>query len=114
MSKRLEPILEKLKLKQTIHNYVESGNSMTPLISHREPVTLAPVDKSKLAIGDIVLSKVAGRFYLHLIKAIQEDRIQIGNNHGHINGWTNRDKVFGIVIEVNGRKISGAVDKVLV
>lgn len=34
-----------------------------------------------------MLCKVNGTEYLHLIKAIQGSRFQIGNNKGRINGW---------------------------
>ena len=42
-------------------------------------------EETELAVGDIVLCKVRGNEYLHLIKAIQGARYQIGNNRGHIN-----------------------------
>lgn len=32
--------------------------------------------------------------------AIEGDRYQISNNHGHINGWTTRTKIYGIVTEI--------------
>jgi hypothetical protein len=57
--------------------------------------TVEPVDPATLAVGDIVLCKVNGREYLHLIKAIQGARIQIGNNRGRINGWISTNSVFG-------------------
>lgn len=53
-----------------------------------------------LVIGDIVLCKVAGKQYLHLIKAIQNNRYQIGNNKGHINGWVGRNCIFGKLVKV--------------
>ena len=63
--------------------------------------TVAPVqDVALLAVGDIVLCKVAGNEYLHLIKAIQDDRYQIGNNKGFINGWIGPDAIFGKCIRV--------------
>jgi len=66
----------------------EGGNSMTPILKSRQPVELRAVDRP-LKRGDIVYAKVKGRFYTHKITAIAEDgRVQIGNNHGHINGWT--------------------------
>jgi hypothetical protein len=37
-----------------------------------------------------VLCKVRGAEYLHLVKAIQGSRFQIGNNRGHVNGWWER------------------------
>ena len=105
-------IIERLKRGETIKNFRESGNSMTPVIKHREPVTIAPVDVSKLERGDIVLAKVRGHFYTHRVNAIQGDRVQIANNHGHVNGWTNFRHVYGIVIEVSGKPISSAKLKI--
>ena len=54
-------------------------------------------------LGDIVLCRVRGAEYLHLIKAIQdtEDRFQIGNNRGGINGWTGARNIFGLCIRVD-------------
>jgi hypothetical protein len=113
MSKRLQPVLDRLANRETILEYKESGNSMTPLIKSQQPVTLAPVDISKLEKGDIVLVKVKGNFYTHLVTAVEDERVQIGNNHGHINGWTSKSKVYGIVTHVDGKKISSATSKVL-
>ena len=112
MSKRLAPILERLARGETIENHKEGGNSMTPLIHNKEPFTLSPVDTSLLEVGDIVLAKVSGRFYTHKVTALKEDQVQIGNNKGNINGWTPRDKVFGIVSAVNGVARSSAAAKI--
>jgi hypothetical protein len=57
--------------------------------------TVEPVDPETLGVGDVVLCKVNGREYLHLIKAIQGTRIQIGNNRGRVNGWISANSVFG-------------------
>lgn len=62
--------------------------------------TVVPVEASALAVGDIVLCKVSGREYLHLIKAIQGPRFQIGNNRGHINGWVSASAIFGKCVRV--------------
>ena len=56
---------------------------------------MEPADPATLEVGDIVLCKVNGREYLHLIKAIQGNRFQIGNNRGRINGWISANSVFG-------------------
>lgn len=112
MSLRLQPILETLANNKTVENYKESGNSMVPLIHHQEPVTLSPVDTSKLEIGDIVLAKVSGRFFLHKISAVKDNQVQISNNKGYVNGWTTRDKVYGIVSAVNGVKRPSATEKI--
>ena len=77
------------------------GNSMTPILKSRQVVICEPVtDETVLSKKDIVLCKVNGRFYLHLIHAIKGDTYLIGNNHGHMNGWTPRRNVFGRVVEI--------------
>lgn len=105
-------LLERLTRGEKIENYREPGNSMTPIIKHRDPVTIAPVDIDKLEIGDVVLAKVRGKFYTHLVNAIRGDCIQIANNHGYVNGWTSRRQIYGIVIEVNGHALPSALSKV--
>ena len=62
--------------------------------------TVAPTDPETLRVGDIVLCKVKGHEYLHLIKAIQGERIQIGNNRGRINGWISAESIFGRCVEI--------------
>lgn len=63
--------------------------------------TVAPLkDVSTLEKGDIVLCKVNGSEYLHLIKAIQGQRFQIGNNRGRINGWIGSNAIFGICTKI--------------
>lgn len=77
------------------------GNSMTGRISSGQLCTVEPIkDYSTLKKGDVVLCKVAGNQYLHLINAISGERFQIANNHGRVNGWTNQKSVFGKLIKV--------------
>ena len=57
-----------------------------------------PVDRV-LQVGDIIFCKVI-LSYLHLIKAIQGERFQIGNNRGRINGWISAGTIFGKCIEI--------------
>lgn len=72
------------------------GNSMAGKIESGQLCTVTPIeDPSRLAKGDIVLCKVNGNEYLHLIKAIQGHRYQIGNNRGRINGWVGINSIFG-------------------
>lgn len=76
----------------------EPGNSMTPKIKSRQPVKIVPATWEDVDVGDIVYCKVKGRHYTHLVKAKDPKRgCQIGNNHGHINGWTKR--IYGKVVE---------------
>jgi hypothetical protein len=77
------------------------GNSMSGRIDSGQLVAVAPVGDHILKAGDIVLCKVNGVHYLHLVKAISGDRVQIGNNKGRINGWTSRRNIFGIVTEIS-------------
>jgi hypothetical protein len=90
-----------------------SGSSMVPLIRSRQQVTVVPVDPAKLEVGDIVLARVAGTVYLHLVSAVDQarKRVQISNNHGRVNGWTSHDRVFGICIAVDGVPRPGASGK---
>jgi hypothetical protein len=90
-----------------------TGSSMVPLIRSRQLVTVAPVDPARLDVGDIVLARVAGTVYLHRVTAIAGARVQIGNNRGRINGWTSRERVFGLCVEVDGVPRGNAGDKIL-
>lgn len=77
----------------------EKGNSMVPLIKSGQEHLLEPVNLEDVEVGDIVYCKVKGRFYTHLVKAIDPKKgCQIGNNKGNINGWTKQ--VYGKVVEV--------------
>jgi SOS-response transcriptional repressor LexA len=71
------------------------GNSMKGKIESGQLCTVEPVDTDTLKVGDIVLCKVNGKQYLHLVKAIQEKQFQIGNNRGRINGWVGENSIFG-------------------
>lgn len=63
-------------------------------------VTLEPCDVAALRPEDIVLVRFRGRDYLHLIKAVNGDRFQIGNNRGGINGWVGHNCIYGKAIKV--------------
>jgi hypothetical protein len=76
------------------------GNSMQGKIDSGQLCTVEPVDPATLRTGDIVLCKVNGRQYLHLVKAIDGDRFQIGNNRGRINGWISAGAIYGRCIRV--------------
>lgn len=77
----------------------EKGNSMVPRIKSGQEHTLAPATWEEVEVGDIVYCKVNGRFYTHLVKAKGDRGCQIGNNKGHINGWTKQ--VYGKVVQVH-------------
>jgi hypothetical protein len=66
--------------------------------------TLVPANPLDIKNGDVVLCRVNGSSYLHLVKAIRGKGVDlqflIGNNKGGINGWTGADHVFGILSKV--------------
>ena len=76
------------------------GHSMTGKIASGQLCTVAPLGDQAIAVGDIVLCRVKGAQYLHLVKAIQGARYQIGNNRGGINGWVTRRQIFGRLLAV--------------
>ena len=91
--------IERLRAGETV-SFRPRGNSMTGKIESGQLCTVAPVDPATLAVGDIVLCKVNGQEYLHLVKAVQGPRFQIGNNRGKINGWVTANAIFGRCIAV--------------
>jgi hypothetical protein len=75
------------------------GGSMVGRINSGELVTVEPIS-GELSIGDIVLCKVNGNQYLHLIKCIRGKTYLIGNNRGGINGWVGIEGIYGKCIKV--------------
>jgi hypothetical protein len=76
------------------------GHSMTGKVNDGQLCTVSPLGDRELERGDIVLCRVSRSQYLHLIKAIQGERFQIGNNRGGINGWITRRQIFGWLVKV--------------
>lgn len=75
------------------------GNSMTPKLMSGEAVIMEPVkEDTVLHKNDIVLVKVNGRYYCHLISAIRGKSYQISNNHKHVNGWVSKKNIFGRMV----------------
>jgi SOS-response transcriptional repressor LexA len=86
--------IDRLKAGETVQ-FRPRGNSMIGKIESGQLCTVDPVDPESLSVGDIVLCKVNGSQYLHLVKARQGKRFQIGNNRGRINGWISANGIFG-------------------
>jgi hypothetical protein len=59
-----------------------------------------PIDPAMLEVVDIVLCKVAGNEYLHIVKVIEHGRYQIANNRGFINGWIGPESIYGKCVKV--------------
>ncbi len=74
---------------------------MRPHIKSGQLVTVRPwLPDEAPAVGDIVLSRVRGADYLHFVQALRDQQVLIANAHGHQNGWTSRDRVYGKVVDV--------------
>jgi len=86
--------IDRLQAGETVQ-FRPRGNSMKGKIESGQLCTVGPVDTATLKAGDIVLCKVNGKHFLHLVKAIQGKRFQIGNNRGRINGWVGENSIFG-------------------
>ena len=99
----MKAIAERVAGGQTV-SFRPVGNSMVPLIRSRQLVTVVPCDAAKVEVGDIVLARVTGAVYLHLVSAVEpaKGRVQISNNRGRVNGWTSYARVFGICTSVDG------------
>ena len=91
--------ISKLQQGQTVQ-FRPRGHSMKGKIASGQLVTVEPLNDRKLEPGNVVLCKVNGSQYLHLVKAVQGNRYQIGNNIGRINGWVTKSSIYGICVSV--------------
>lgn len=73
---------------------------MTGIIKSGQLCTVEPCETDTLEVGDVVLCKVRGNQYLHLIKAKKGNQLQIGNNRGGINGWITGNSIYGKLVSV--------------
>lgn len=75
---------------------------MLPRIKSGQLVTIDPVKAEDLQVGDIALARVRGVVRLHLVSRIDpvKKRVEISNNHGHVNGWASYDRVYGKCVNV--------------
>ena len=78
-----------------------TGNSMKGIIEPGQRCIIEPVDDpAALNAGDVVLCKLRKSVYLHRIVEIVDHRFLIGNNRGHVNGWTDAEKIYGKLVSV--------------
>ena len=73
------------------------GTSMQPRINSGERVTASP-DISDIVEGDVVVCKIKGNYYCHIVKKVGDGKYLISNNRGKVNGWTSN--VYGKVVEI--------------
>jgi SOS-response transcriptional repressor LexA len=76
------------------------GHSMSGKVNDGDLITLAPYNPDTLRVGDIILVRVHGTDYVHLIKAVKQGRFLIGNNRGGTNGWVGKQAIYGIATKV--------------
>jgi hypothetical protein len=76
------------------------GHSMKGRVNDGALVTLEPCDPDTVRPDDVVLVRVKGTDYLHLVKAVDRGRFLIGNNRGGINGWVGRHAIYGKAVRI--------------
>lgn len=76
------------------------GHSMAGKVEDGDLVTVEPLGARELRAGDVVLVRIHGHEYLHLVKAIQSGRYLIGNNRGGVNGWVGRQAIAGVATTI--------------
>lgn len=89
--------ITKLKAGEPV-SFRPRGRSMEPIVMDGQEVTVDPVYSGNgVEVGDVVLCKVNGYEYLHLVKRYDKNQhtFQIGNNKGRINGWVGCDALYG-------------------
>ena len=103
--------------------YMSSGSSMWPLVQSNDAITLRPIqavtakshgvhaikkEASEIGVGGIVFCEVHTRkqYYAHIVLEVEkcyyrkELKYWIGNIQHHINGWCYRERILGILVEV--------------
>jgi hypothetical protein len=91
--------IEALRRGETV-SFRPRGHSMKGRIESGQLCTVTPLGDHALEVGDIVLCKVRGAEYLHIVKAVRGEQYQIGNNRGGINGWISRGSIYGRLARV--------------
>jgi hypothetical protein len=77
---------------------------MDPKVKDGATVVLDPLDTDaalNVKVGDVVLVRVKGRDYLHLVQARRGKQVLIGNNKGGTNGWVGPNALYGIAVEID-------------
>lgn len=75
------------------------GNSMQGRIESGQLCTVAPPNRP-VRVGDVVLCKVRGKQFLHLVSAVRGPQVQISNNRGQVNGWIGSSAIYGLLVSV--------------
>lgn len=77
------------------------GESMRGRVKNGALCTVEPIS-GEILVDDVVLCRVKGAQYLHLVKAKKgSERFLIGNNIGGTNGWIGPSAIYGKLIRVD-------------
>lgn len=95
--------IEKLQQGETV-KFRPHGTSMSGKVESGQLVTVEPLDDPHtLQVGDIVLCKVKGTQYLHMIMKIKgkNEEFEIGGyNRNFTNGWISANQIYGKCVKV--------------
>lgn len=94
-------ILRKIQRLEAGESFItsEPGNSMLPLYKSNEKHLVTPIRWQECNVGDVVFCKVRGACVTHKVYAIDSNKgCLIGNNKGHMNGWTKN--VYGLAHKI--------------
>lgn len=94
---KLAVVADRLRAGETV-TFTARGQSMHPRVRDGQRVTVEPVDGADVRRKDVVLARVNGVFYLHLVSGISNGSVRISNNHGKVNGWTSASNVYGRLV----------------
>lgn len=107
------PLLaDRLKNGETV-TFRPEGRSMEPRIMSGQQVTVSPRGKTGVWDEDIVFCCVDGHYFVHLVKLVAKDgkSVLIGNNRGHVNGWTPIENVFGLVTVTDPCEVAATLER---
>ncbi len=89
-----------------------NGNSMQPIMKPGDSLYIKKVNPSVLRKNDVVFCKIKGSLQVHKISAVIEDeqRFQISNNSGYVNGIIGANNIYGICVQVNDKNLISNFD----
>ena len=81
---------------------------MTGRINDGDLVTLAPCRTEELAVGGIVLVRIQGKRFAHVvlhgILSVEGERFLIGSHQGRVDGWVDQGDIYGVVTGVEAQE----------
>ncbi len=84
------------------------GHSMAGRINNGDLVTLAPCRVEGLTAGAIVLVRIRGKRFshvvLHGILSVEGERFLFGSHQGRVDGWVDWDDIYGIATKVEAKE----------